>query len=76
MSIRRCPVPIVNVIVSKGGKFVHCRKSHNQSDVSLNITFLLNFAIHFDNQAFQTGHRRGLYMLRGTGVAFCSQTPI
>jgi hypothetical protein len=48
MSIRRCPVPIVNFILPKGVRFYYCRKSHNPSDVSLNITFFSIFAIRFD----------------------------
>jgi hypothetical protein len=50
MSIRRCPVPIVNFILPKGVRFGYCRKSHNPSDVSLNITFFPIYAIRFDNQ--------------------------
>jgi hypothetical protein len=49
MSIRRCPAPIVYFIVPKGGRFGYCRKSHNPSDVSLNITFFPIYAIRFDN---------------------------
>jgi len=49
MSIRRCPVPIVNFILPKGVKFSYCRKSHNPSDVSLKITISPIFAIHFEN---------------------------
>jgi hypothetical protein len=49
MSIRRCPAPIVKFILPKGVRFDYCRKSHNPSDVSLNITFFSIFAIRFDN---------------------------